>query len=230
MYHDGDLAAAARYLNRAYTLEPANPDITRIAAILFKSLGRIDESIALQKQIVALDPVNPIGHSNLGLAYLSAGRPDDAIDAFRKALAFSPERIGVQYSVGVALLLKGESEAALEAIQQESFVVFRQIGLSMAYHALGRLAEADDALAELIEKYERDAAYNIACVMAFRGEADLAFEWLEKAAQYNDPGLPEVLTDPLFTNIQYDSRWLPYLDRIGKSPEQLDAIEFEVRQ
>ena len=228
MYHDGDLAAAARYLNRAYTLEPANPDITRVAAILSKSLGRINESIALQKQIVARDPVNPIGHTNLGLAYLSADRPDDAIAAFRKALALSPERIGVQYSVGVALLLKGEPEAALEAMQQESFVVFRLIGLSMAIHALGRPAEADVALTELIDKYEQDAAYNIACVMAFRGEVDRAFEWLEKSAQYNDPGLPEIVTDPLFTNIHSDSRWLPFLDRIGKSPQHLDAIEFEV--
>jgi TolB-like protein/Flp pilus assembly protein TadD len=228
MYHDGDLAAAARYLNRAYTLEPDNPDITRIAAILSKSLGRINESIALQKQVVALDPVNPIGHSNLGLAYLSANRPDDAIAAFHKALVLSPERIGVQYSLGVALLLKGESEAALEVMQQESFVVFRLIGLSMAFHALGRPAEAEVALTELIEKYEQDAAYNIAYIMAFRGEADRAFEWLEKSAQYNDPGLPELLTDPLFTNIHNDSRWLPFLERIGKSPQQLDAIKFEV--
>ena len=227
-YHDGDLVAAARYLNRAYTLEPDNPDITRIAAILSKSLGRIDESIALQHQVVALDPVNPIGHTNLGLAYLSADRPDDAIAAFRKALALSPERIGVQYSVGVALLLKGESEAALEAMQQESYVVFRLIGLSMAFHALGRPAEADVVLTELIEKYEQDAAYNIAYVMAFRGEADRAFEWLEKSTQYNDPGLPEAPTEPLFTNIHDDSRWLPFLERIGKSPRQLDAIEFDV--
>jgi len=227
-YRDGDLVAAARYLNRAYTLEPDNPDITRIAAILSKSLGRIDESIALQNQVVALDPVNPIGHTNLGLAYLSANRPDDAIAAFRKALALSPERIGVQYSVGVALLLKGESEAALEAMQQESFVVFRLIGLSMALHALGRTAEADVVLTDLIEKYEQDAAYNIAYVMAFRGEADRAFEWLEKSAKYNDPGLPEIPTEPLFANIHNDSRWLPFLYRIGKSPQQLDAIEFEV--
>ena len=140
----------------------------------------------------------------------------------------SPERIGVQYSLGVALLLKGESEAALEVMQQESFVVFRLIGLSMAFHALGRPAEAEVALTELIEKYEQDAAYNIAYIMAFRGEADRAFEWLEKSAQYNDPGLPELLTDPLFTNIHNDSRWLPFLERIGKSPQQLDAIKFEV--
>ena len=41
---------------------------------------------------------------------------------------------------------------------------WRLIGLPMAYHALGRKADSDAALAELIAKYEKDAAYNIAYV------------------------------------------------------------------
>jgi hypothetical protein len=50
------------------------------------------------------------------------------------------------------------------------------IGLPMAYHALGRKADSDVALAALIAKYEKDAAANIASVYAFRDEADKAFE------------------------------------------------------
>jgi hypothetical protein len=38
------------------------------------------------------------------------------------------------------------------------------IGLPMAYHALGRKAGSDAALAALIAKYEKDAAYNLAYV------------------------------------------------------------------
>jgi hypothetical protein len=84
-------------------------------------------------------------------------------------------------------------------------------------------------LAELIEKNEGEAAYNIAYVLAYRGEADRAFEWLDKAVQYHDPGLSEIAVDVLFANIHSDPRWLPFLESIGKSPEQLAAIEFEVR-
>ncbi len=97
-----------------------------------------------------------------------------------------------------------------------------------AYHALGQAAESDAAVAELIEKYEGEAAYGIAYVMAFRGEADRAFEWLDKAVEYNDTGLPGIAVEPLFANIHDDPRWLPFLQSIGKSPEQLAAIEFEV--
>ena len=56
----------------------------------------------------------------------------------------------------------------------------------MVYHALGRKADSDAALTALIAKYEKGASYNIAYVYAFRGEADKAFEWLNKAIEYGD--------------------------------------------
>ena len=70
---------------------------------------------------------------------------------------------------------------------------------------------------------------SVAFVMAFRGEADRAFEWLEKAVQYNDTGLSQMANAPMFANIHSDPRWLPFLEKHGKSPKQLEAIEFEVR-
>jgi len=229
MYYDGDLAAAARHLERALELDPTNPDIIADAAFMARNLGRLDEAISLQEYVVARDPVGPNRHSRLGLFYSWAGRLDEAIASLRTALSLSPGRLGLQYFIGVALLLKGEPEAALATIQQESSEPWRMIGLPMAYHALGQAAESDAALAELIEKHEQGWAFNIAYVMAFRGETDSAFEWLDKAVEYKDPGLAEIPVENLFANIHDDPRWLPFLESIGKSPEQLAANEFEVR-
>ena len=113
-------------------------------------------------------------------------------------------------------------------IEQEKIEVSRVIGLPMAYHALGRKADSDAALATLIAKFEKDDSYNIAYVYAFRGEADNAFEWLDKAVQYQDGGLSEILTENLFDNIHSDARWLPFLRKIGRAPEQLAKIQFKV--
>jgi hypothetical protein len=33
----------------------------------------------------------------------------------------------------------------------------------------------------------------------------------------------------MFSNLYEDPRWLPFLERIGRSPAQLAAIEFEVK-
>jgi tetratricopeptide (TPR) repeat protein len=126
------------------------------------------------------------------------------------------------------LLHKGEPQAALEAMQLDTSV-WGQIGLPMVYHALGRKEESDAALAELIAEQEQSAAYNIAYVLAYRGEADRAFEWLAKAVDYQDGGLSRINNEALFTRIHDDPRWSPFLENIGRSPEQLAAIKFEVK-
>jgi tetratricopeptide (TPR) repeat protein len=229
MLYDGDLAGAARHLERALALDPTNADIIGRAVVLATDLSRLEEAIALGEYVIARDPVNPTGHYWLGRAYLWAGRLDEAIVSFRTALSLSPGRIAAQYFIGVALLLKGEPEEALATMHLEADEGWRIIGLSKSYHALGQATESDAALAELIGPQEQAWAYNIAYVLAFRGEADRAFEWLDKAVEYNDPGLSQIAGDMLFANILDDPRWLPFLESIGKSPQQLAAIEFEVR-
>jgi tetratricopeptide (TPR) repeat protein len=136
--------------------------------------------------------------------------------------------IGVEYWLGMALLAKHEPQRALTEIQKEGDEGWRLFGLTMAYHDLGRHAESDAALAEAIAKYEHDSAYNIAYILAYRGEADRAFEWLDKAVAFQDPGLSEVAVQPLFANLKSDARWLPLLHKLGKAPEQLAAIPFKV--
>ena len=48
-----------------------------------------------------------------------------------------------------------------------------------------------------------------------------------KAVAYQDPGLAEIVTENLFDKIHSDPRWLPFLRKIGKAPEQLAQIKFK---
>jgi len=227
--YENDLAAAARHLEHALELDPTNTNILYSAAFLASSLGRLDQAIALLEYVVARDPVNPGGHANLGVFYLFAGRLDESIASSRTALSLSPGRENATMLIGWALLEKGEPEAALAAMQDEPSEFWRLGGLVGAYHALGKSAESDAALAKLIEDYERSAAANIASLYAFRGDADRTFEWLDKAVQYRDAGLSEISSYSMYANIHDDPRWLPFLESIGRSPKQLAAIKFEVR-
>jgi hypothetical protein len=131
--------------------------------------------------------------------------------------------------LGTALLLKGDAQGALAEIEQETSELWKMIGLPMAYHALGRKADSDTALAALIAKSEKEGPYNIAYMYAYCGEADKAFEWLGKELEYNGPGgFAEIGAENLFDKIHDDPRWLPFLRKIGKAPEQLAKIEFKV--
>ncbi len=228
MTYDRDLEAAARHLARALSLDPTNLDVILDSSELMLRLGRLPEAISLRQYIRSRDPVNPNTVNSLGTSYLWAGRVDEAIASMRTVLMLSPGRFRANYRIGEALLHKGEPEAALEAMNNEPMEGFRLIGQAMVYHALGQATDSEAALNQLLEKYEQAAAYNIAYVFAFRDEADRAFAWLNKAVQYKDAGLPNVVVNNLFTNLYDDPRWLPFLDSIGSSPEQLNAIEFDV--
>ena len=71
------------------------------------------------------------------------------------------------------------------------------------------------ALAELIAGHPVECAYQIAQAAAFRGEADLAFTWLERAYSMHDTGMTEIKADPLLVNLHADPRWLSFLARMG---------------
>jgi TolB-like protein/class 3 adenylate cyclase len=228
MYGDTDLAGAALHLERALAIDPADLRVLTTSATLLLSLGRLDEALALDEAIVRRDPVDGQGFANLGLDQRNAGKFDAAIASFRTALSFAPGRGNAHAELGNALLLKGDAQGALAEIQQETSDAWKMIGLPMAYHALGHQADSNAALAALIAKYEKDAPYNIAYVYAYRGEADKAFAWLDKAVEYGDGGIGAIPAEHLFDNIRKDPRWLPFLRKIGKAPEQLAKIEFKV--
>ena len=229
MHHESDLVAAARHYEQALDLAPTNPDIMALAARLASNLGLVEESVRLMEYVVARDPVNPGNHTWLGSEYRRAGRIEESIASFETALSLSPGQAGAHYAIGVAQLMMGEPEAALDEVRLESTEWYRLTGLVLANHALGRADESDSALQELIENHERGWSYQIAYALAYRGETDRAFEWLDRAVEYNDPGLAEISRQSLFSNLYDDPKWLPFLESIGKSPAQLAAIEFEVR-
>ena len=225
---DNDLAGAARHLERALTLDPTGVSILGGSANLLSSLGRLDQALALYEVSARRDPLSVAALSNLGAAQCATGRYDEAIGSYRAVLRLSPGRGGAHAQLAMVLLQKGDAPAALAEIEQEKNETWKMIALPMAYCALGRTADADAARDALIAKYEKDWSYNIAYVFAFCGQSDKAFEWLDKAVAYQDAGLNEIVSQKLFEKIHSDPRWLPFLRKLGKAPEQLAKIEFKV--
>jgi hypothetical protein len=78
------------------------------------------------------------------------------------------------------LVATGKFNEALELMKNEPASVARAQCVALAYHGLSRIAEADGALNELIESYGASDPLVVAEVYAYRGQADEAFEWLEK--------------------------------------------------
>jgi hypothetical protein len=103
---------------------------------------------------------------------------------------------------------------ALAEIEKETSDAWRSICLPLAYHALGRRADADAAVGRLIAEFADDWAYQIAEVHAFRGEIDAAFTWLDRAFVQRDGGFSEMKGDPLLENLETDPRHAAFLRKM----------------
>jgi TolB-like protein/Tfp pilus assembly protein PilF len=225
---DNDLAAAAGYFERALKIDPTDTTILHGAATLLHYLGRFDQAIELKQYVLARDPVDPISHYNLASSHLSAGRWDDAIASYRSVLRLSPGYIGAHGLIGFALVFKGDAQAALAEFEAEDDLEYRVKGQALAYRALGQTDQFEAKLKELIETWGDQWPSEVAHVYAFTGNADAAFEWLERAIDAKEEGLTEQFLWPFYQPIHADPRWSAFLERVGSSPRQLDALQFTV--
>ena len=225
-YYDADLAAATEYLQRALELAPTDSALIGSAGMLLKNMGRVEEGLAPIEYKVALDPLSAAWQYTLGIAYVSAAQYDDAVRSFETTLRLSPEFSLAHYNLGVALMLAGRPDEAVAALQKEAREDWRLAGLTMAHAAAND--DHETILAELLRKYSGNMTYNIGYVYAYLGDADSAFEWLERAFEVEDPGLGEVLSQPLLASLKEDPRWLPLLEKLGRAPDQLSEIQLSV--
>ena len=86
------------------------------------------------------------------------------------------------------------------------------------HHAAGRPARADAALAQLVTGYADVAAFQIAEVYGYRGDADRAFEWLERAYRQRDGGLSQLKGNPHMSRLESDPRYADFLRKMDLPP------------
>ena len=215
MIYDWDWHAAEASLQRALELAPGNAEVLIPAGVMADNLGRLDEAVALYRQAVAQDPLRAAGYHNLGAALDASDRLDEAEAAYRKALELAPHRSGSRGFFALNLLVQGRGDEALAEAAREPDEAYRLWALAIIEHAAGRRSESDTALRELIARYQTESAYQVAEVYGARGEADLAFDWLERAYRQRDGGLTDMKTNPRLRSLHADPRWHPFLRKMG---------------
>ena len=211
-----DWVGAESELRKAMQLEPGNLETRRAMASLANDLGRQDEAVELCRKITELDPISVAGYYSLGFTYWCHHQPKEAMAMFKKVEAMSPQRLWIHVSIGTIHLELNHPDSAVAEMQKETYEAIRVFGLALAYHSAGRHTESDKALHELIEKYSKSMAYQIAEAYAYRGEADKTFEWLETAYSQHDGGLTWIKVNPLLApNIRSDKRFNALLRKMN---------------
>jgi TolB-like protein/DNA-binding winged helix-turn-helix (wHTH) protein/Flp pilus assembly protein TadD len=214
IYDDWDWDAADTSLTKAAALEPGSVEVFRIRSYLSREFGNLDQAIKLYEQAAALDPLRANSYSGLGYLLYVAARYDEAQATLQKALDLNPQATYVHLTLDKILIAEGKPQQALAEIEKEPSDWGKLTGQVLAYHALGRDQDSDAALDGLIAKHGTDGAYQIGEVYAYRGESDKSFEWLNHAYKQRDPGLPEIISDPLCKNLRHDPRYTELLKKM----------------
>jgi len=213
--YDFDWEGAETALNKAAELEPGSVELLFSRADLADVWGHLDEAIELRKRAVALDPLCSACYVFLGADLSESGQYNEANTALQKALDLDPQQGYVHFVRGQILLDRGRPQEALVEMQQETNDGLKLAGKAMAYHSLGRQPASEAALKELIASHgSGGAAYQVAEVYAYRGEADKALDWLDRAYQQHDTGIPFLKSDGLLKGLHQNPRYIQLLRKM----------------
>ena len=207
MCHDWDWAGAQASYARGLELEPGNQRILRGMSALAAMHGRFEEAIVFTRRALELDPLDARSLNAHGYYLYLGDRWTEAEEAFHKTLELAPERGVTPGMLALTLLARGRIDEARGWAEREPVETLHLWILAVVEHAAGRRAESDAALAELIERHGDDFAFQVAQVHAARGEADAAFEWLERAYVHRDSGLADLKATPELRSLHGDPRW-----------------------
>ena len=207
---------AGRYFRKALELSPNGSRQILSMSLYYLILGRFDESIKLAKRATELDPLAPDAFHNLGRHLLAAGRLSECRSAIEHALRLSPGLTTGHGLLAWAYAEEGRLDEALSEALKEEQAGYRNCNLAMIYHAMGKKAESDRCLNELLAHGEdTEWGFQIALVYAERGENDNAFKWLEQARSNFDAGIPLTKVSRHFRSLHDDPRWPAFLEKIG---------------
>jgi TolB-like protein/Flp pilus assembly protein TadD len=193
-----DFAEAAREFNRALALSPGSAWVQGNFALFASQMGHFQPAVTAARRAVSLDPRNPWAHVYLAGVFIHAHRYREGLSALQDARMFDPESHEINGDIINSLLASGEIERARQACESASTPLNdddRYFYLALAYHALGRQADAERELQQYKVLDGDGGSYGYAAVYAQWGDKTSALKWLEKAEQLNDPAISYLLVD-----------------------------------
>ena len=211
---------AERGFRRAIALDEHYVEAHHWFSHLLMSRGRTAESLAESEQALALDPVNVVMNFHLAWHYWLAREYDACIEQSHKTLELDPHDQWPPFFLGVAYGHKGMFGAAIsehrKALARSNGSPVMLGALGYAYVIAGENAAALDVLRQLehLSTQRHVSAYEIGIIHAARGDADLAFRWLDRAFVERSAWLAYLNVEPRLDMLRADPRFESLVQRV----------------
>ncbi len=216
-----DWPAAEAAFRRAIKLDPSYSLVHLVLAHLLSQTGRHPEAESFMGLARELDPLNPLSYALSSQVAFQARDYAGALQHANRGIALDQEFwIGHQMR-GQALEELGDHDLALKALATAARLSGQNSKpISLTGYILGRsgrTAEARDLLGalELASRQRYVPPYALALVHAGLGDADAAFEWLDRAYAARDVHLMFLTVDVKWDRYRADPRFEDLLVRCG---------------
>jgi adenylate cyclase len=217
LVYDWDWAAAQREIDAAFVSGGRTSAGLAVAARIAAATDPASEKAAiLLHEAIALDPLNAEAQIVLGYwVYARTGRFSEGARWIRRGLEISPHWGTGHYFLAIDLLMDGHIDEAIESAKAEKPDDGQFLALAAIYHAQHRFADSDAFLAKAIATNGDSWASAIAMLYAWRGEADKAMQWLERAYTQHDEQLYMIKGEPQLRNLEKDERYRDFLRKMN---------------
>ncbi len=202
---------------RAIELNPSYATAHQWYATLLCAQGRMDEALREIRRAEELDPLSHAISVTFAVILLFARDYDTVIEQLQKALELEPNFHSAYGVLAPAYAQKGLFEQAMAALDRTL-----ELNPDAPDHLAARAVlyaqwgKREKALALVQEARARgDDPAVIAAVYVQLGDADRAFEWLERAFEERPEGLFYIKASPWSDPVRADPRFHRLLERLG---------------
>jgi TolB-like protein/Tfp pilus assembly protein PilF len=161
------------------------------------------------------DPLNADALYDRGNMRFYAGELDLSELDIRRVVEVSPQRNAGYYELARILIARKKFTEALAAARAEDNAVYRRVAMALSYQALGRRADAEAELHELVANHSEDSPEDIAQVYMALGDNASALNCLERDYARRMAGILWVASDPLFKPLFREPRFNEMIKKIG---------------
>jgi TolB-like protein/DNA-binding winged helix-turn-helix (wHTH) protein/Tfp pilus assembly protein PilF len=223
--YDWDVTAAERNFTRSLELSPNSVWVHMNTVTYLAWRGRRTEGFAEWARARQLDPLWLEMEGGDGLIYYQLREYQPMLKDMRKYVATDPGSWLTRYLLGVAYEGSGQTRQAIpeyqKAVELSGNDNDPMAALAYAYARIGKRAEAEKILRELLEQSKTGyvSSYMIATIYAGLGNRDRAFEFLEKAYDERSADLSYFLkADLRMDTLRSDPRFRDLVSRMGFPP------------
>jgi TolB-like protein/DNA-binding winged helix-turn-helix (wHTH) protein/Tfp pilus assembly protein PilF len=215
--YDHDWRGAEVDFQRALRLSPGYATAWQWYGILHGYAGRFDEAVRHLRKAQELDPGAVTYRALVGMLLSYERRHDEAITSLEETLEMDPLLPTANTYLTAAYLRSGRYAEAMTQLERVHSAAPGSAGYRGQIYALtGRRAEA---VAEVhrLEALSREryvSAYDIATIHAALGDADRAFEWLERAFSERSGLVAWLPWEPVFDGLRGDARYTRLVARL----------------